>query len=345
MMANELAVAEATIELDLPRVDQAAILLMSLGEAEAAEILKHLGAKEVQRLGSAMARLENVSREQASFVMTNFVGTLEEQTALGVGADDYVRRVLIGALGEERAGGVIDRILVGQSSKGLEALKWMDTKAVAEIVRNEHPQIIAIVLSYLDADQAAELLALLPERTRPDVLMRIATLDGIQPSALRELDEIMEKQFSNNNSSRSSSIGGRKSAANILNLMDSSAEQALMEKVTEFDAQLSEEIAELMFTFDNLLEIDDMGIQRLLRDVNSETLVLALKGADSGLKDKILNNMSSRAAEMLRDDMENRGPARVSDVEAAQKEILEVTRRLADEGEIMLGGGGGDDFI
>lgn len=344
-MANELAVAEATVELDLPRVDQAAILLMSLGESEAAEILKHLGAKEVQRLGAAMARLENVSREQASFVMTNFVGALEEQTALGVGADDYVRRVLIGALGEERAGGVIDRILVGQSSKGLEALKWMDTKAVAEIVRNEHPQIIAIVLSYLDADQAAELLGLLPERTRPDVLMRIATLDGIQPSALRELDEIMEKQFSNNNSSRSSSIGGRKSAANILNLMDSSVEQALMEKVTEFDAQLSEEIAELMFTFDNLLEIDDMGIQRLLRDVNSETLVLALKGADSELKDKVLNNMSSRAAEMLRDDMENRGPARVSDVEAAQKEILEVTRRLADEGEIMLGGGGGDDFI
>ncbi|MEN8819871.1 MAG: flagellar motor switch protein FliG [Abyssibacter sp.] len=337
--------AEATVELDLPRVDQAAILLMSLGESEAAEILKHLGAKEVQRLGAAMARLENVSREQASFVMTNFVGALEEQTALGVGADDYVRRVLIGALGEERAGGVIDRILVGQSSKGLEALKWMDTKAVAEIVRNEHPQIIAIVLSYLDADQAAELLGLLPERTRPDVLMRIATLDGIQPSALRELDEIMEKQFSNNNSSRSSSIGGRKSAANILNLMDSSVEQALMEKVTEFDAQLSEEIAELMFTFDNLLEIDDMGIQRLLRDVNSETLVLALKGADSELKDKVLNNMSSRAAEMLRDDMENRGPARVSDVEAAQKEILEVTRRLADEGEIMLGGGGGDDFI
>ncbi|MCK5858508.1 MAG: flagellar motor switch protein FliG [Abyssibacter sp.] len=331
--------------MDLPRVDQAAILLMSLGEAEAAEILKHLGAKEVQRLGAAMAKLENVSREQASTVVMNFVGALEEQTSLGVGSDDYVRRVLIGALGEERAGGVIDRILVGQSSKGLEALKWMDTKAVAEIVRNEHPQIIAIVLSYLDADQAAELLALLPERVRPDVLMRIATLDGIQPSALRELDEIMEKQFANNNSSRSSSLGGRKSAASILNLMDSSSEQALLEKIGEFDQGLSDEIAELMFTFDNLLDVDDMGIQRLLRDVNSETLVLALKGADSGLRDKVLNNMSSRAAEMLRDDMENRGPARVSDVEAAQKEILEVTRRLADEGEIMLGGGGGDEFI
>lgn len=191
-MGNELAIVPQAAAMDLPRVDQAAILLMSLGEAEAAEILKHLGAKEVQRLGAAMAKLENVSREQASTVVMNFVGALEEQTSLGVGSDDYVRRVLIGALGEERAGGVIDRILVGQSSKGLEALKWMDTKAVAEIVRNEHPQIIAIVLSYLDADQAAELLALLPERVRPDVLMRIATLDGIQPSALRELDEIME---------------------------------------------------------------------------------------------------------------------------------------------------------
>ena len=344
-MGNERAIVPQAAAMDLPRVDQAAILLMSLGEAEAAEILKHLGAKEVQRLGAAMAKLENVSREQASTVVMNFVGALEEQTSLGVGSDDYVRRVLIGALGEERAGGVIDRILVGQSSKGLEALKWMDTKAVAEIVRNEHPQIIAIVLSYLDADQAAELLALLPERVRPDVLMRIATLDGIQPSALRELDEIMEKQFANNNSSRSSSLGGRKSAATILNLMDSSSEQALLEKIGEFDQGLSDEIAELMFTFDNLLDVDDMGIQRLLRDVNSETLVLALKGADSGLRDKVLNNMSSRAAEMLRDDMENRGPARVSDVEAAQKEILEVTRRLADEGEIMLGGGGGDEFI
>jgi len=344
-MATELAIPQAPAVSDMSRVDQAAILLMSLGEAEAAEILKHLGAKEVQRLGAAMAKLENVSREQASSVVTNFVNALEEQTSLGVGADDYVRRVLIGALGEERAGGVIDRILVGQSSKGLEALKWMDTKAVAEIVRNEHPQIIAIVLSYLDSDQAAELLALLPERVRPDVLMRIATLDGIQPNALRELDEIMEKQFANNNSSRSSSLGGRKSAANILNLMDSSSEQILLDKIGEFDQHLSQEIAELMFTFDNLLDIDDMGIQRLLRDVNSETLVLALKGADNSLRDKVLTNMSSRAAEMLRDDMENRGPARVSDVEAAQKEILEVTRRLADEGEIMLGGGGGDEFI
>ena len=305
-MGNELAIVPQAAAMDLPRVDQAAILLMSLGEAEAAEILKHLGAKEVQRLGAAMAKLENVSREQASTVVMNFVGALEEQTSLGVGSDDYVRRVLIGALGEERAGGVIDRILVGQSSKGLEALKWMDTKAVAEIVRNEHPQIIAIVLSYLDADQAAELLALLPERVRPDVLMRIATLDGIQPSALRELDEIMEKQFANNNSSRSSSLGGRKSAASILNLMDSSSEQALLEKIGEFDQGLSDEIAELMFTFDNLLDVDDMGIQRLLRDVNSETLVLALKGADSGLRDKVLNNMSSRAAEMLRDDMPRR---------------------------------------
>lgn len=329
----------------MPGVEQAAIFLMSLGESEAAEVLRHMGAKEVQRVGAAMASLKAVSRDQASGVIDRFVTSLQEQTALGVGADDYLRKVLVGALGEDRAGSVIDRILVGHSSKGLEALKWMDTKAVAEIVRNEHPQIIAIVLSYLDADQAAELLALLPERVRPDVLMRIATLDGIQPSALRELDEIMEKQFSSNSTSSSSSLGGCKTAANILNLMDSASEQALMDQVRKVDDTLGQSIADLMFVFDNLIEIDDMGIQRLLRDVNSESLILALKGADSGLKDKILRNMSSRAAEMLRDDMESSGPARVSDVEAAQKSILEIARRLSDEGEIMLGGGGADEFI
>lgn len=329
----------------MPGVQQAAILLMSLGETEAAEVLRHMGAKEVQRVGAAMANLNSVSREQASSVVDRFVTSLQEQTALGVGADDYLRKVLVGALGEDRAGSVIDRILVGQSSKGLEALKWMDTKAVAEIVRNEHPQIIAIVLSYLDADQAAELLELLPERIRPDVLMRIATLDGIQPNALRELDEIMEKQFASNSSSSSSALGGCKAAANILNLLDSSAEQSLMEQVRSVDDTLGQSIADLMFVFDNLLDVDDMGIQRLLRDINSDSLILALKGADSSLKEKILRNMSSRAAEMLRDDMEASGPARVSDVEAAQKEILEIARRLSDEGEIMLGGAGADEFI
>jgi len=323
---------------------RAAILLMSLGEAEAAEVLKHMGAKDVQKVGQAMASLSNVSREHATQIMENFVTEMESQTSLGVGADDYVRRVLTGALGEDKASGLIDRILLGRNSKGLEALKWMETRAVADLVRNEHPQIVSIVLAYLDPEQAAEVIALLPERMRSDVLVRIARLDGIQPSALRELDEIMEKQFSGGGNLKSSSVGGIKVAANILNLMDSSIGQAIATKISELDADLNTRIQELMFVFDDLGDVDDRGIQTLLRDVPSEILGVALKGAEPRVKDKITSNMSKRAAEMLLEDMEAKGPARVSDVEAAQKEILVIARRLADAGTIMLGGKG-DEFV
>jgi len=323
--------------------ERAAILLMSLGEAEAAEVLKHMGAKDVQKVGQAMAAMSNVTRERALQVIDRFVNELENQTALGVGADDYVRRVLVGALGEDKAGGLIDRILLGRNSKGLEALKWMETRAVADLVRNEHPQIVAIVLAYLDPDQAAEVLQLLPERMRGDVLTRIARLDGIQPAALRELDEIMEKQFSGGNNLKASSVGGVKVAASILNLMESSQEQAIIGKIGEIDSELSQRIQDLMFVFDDLAEVDDRGIQTLLRELSTEVLGMALKGADARVKDKITRNMSKRAAEMLIEDMEAKGPARVSDVEAAQKEILAAARRLADAGTIALGGG--DDFV
>lgn len=319
---------------------RAAILLMSLGEAEAAEVLKHMGAKDVQKVGQAMATLNNVSRESATQVMQSFISEMDSQTSLGVGADDYVRRVMVSALGEDKANGLIDRILLGRNSKGLEALKWMETRAVADLVRNEHPQIVAIVLAYLDPDQASEILALLPDRMRSDVLVRIARLDGIQPSALKELDEIMEKQFSGSGNIKSSSVGGVKVAANILNLMDSTVEQAIVEKINEMDADLSTRIQELMFVFDDLGTVDDRGIQALLREVPPEVLGMALKGAEPRVKEKITANMSKRAAEMLLEDMEAKGPARVSDVEAAQKEILAVARRLADAGTIVLGGKG-----
>lgn len=323
---------------------RAAILLMSLGEAEAAEVLKHMGAKDVQKVGQAMASLSNVSREHATQIMDNFVTEMESQTSLGVGADDYVRRVLTGALGEDKASGLIDRILLGRNSKGLEALKWMETRAVADLVRNEHPQIVSIVLAYLDPEQAAEVIALLPERMRSDVLVRIARLDGIQPSALRELDEIMEKQFSGGGNLKSSSVGGVKVAANILNLMDSSVGQAIAGKINELDSELNTRIQELMFVFDDLGDVDDRGIQALLRDVPSEILGVALKGAEPRVKEKITSNMSKRAAEMLLEDMEAKGPARLSDVEAAQKEILAIARRLADAGTIVLGGKG-EEFV
>lgn len=324
----------------IPGPERAAILLLSLGEGEAAEVLKHMAPKDVQKVGQAMASMSNVSRDRAIHVMDAFVQTLNSQTSLGVGADDYVRRVMVGALGEDKAAGLIDRILLGRNSKGLEALKWMETRAVADLVRNEHPQIVAIVLAYLDSDQAAEVLVLLPDRMRADVLMRIARLDGIQPAALRELDEIMEKQFSGGNNLKSSSVGGVKKAANILNLMDSSTEQAISTRIGETDSDLGNRIQELMFVFDDLASVDDRGIQTLLREISTETLGLALKGADAKIKEKITKNMSARAAEMLLEDMEAKGPARVADVEGAQKEILGAARRLAEAGTIVLGGKG-----
>ncbi|OBS09824.1 flagellar motor switch protein FliG [Acidihalobacter prosperus] len=324
---------------------RAAILLMTLGEQEAAEVLKHMGPREVQKIGAAMAELSGISRSVVSDVLGRFIDIVGDQTALGIGNDDYIRNVLVQALGEDKAGGIMDRILTGHNSRGLDQLKWMDARAIAEVVRLEHPQIIAIVLSHLDPDQAAEVLVHLQDRVRADVIMRIATLDVVQPSAIKELDEVLERQFSGNSNVKSSAVGGLKSAANILNFMDSSVESAIIEIVAENDADIAQRIEELMFVFDNLAELDDRSIQSLLREVASETLVVALKGADEPLREKIFKNISKRAAEMLRDDLEAKGPVRLSEVEAAQKEILAVARRMADSGEIALGGKGGDEYV
>lgn len=324
---------------ELKGTERAAVLLMSLGEEQASEVLKHMGARDVQRIGTSMATLESVSRDQALDVLDAFIATVEDKTSLGVGSDDYVRRVLEQALGD-KASGLIDRILLGRKSKGLEALKWMDPRSVAEMIRQEHPQIIAIVLAYLEADHAAEVLDTLPERVRPDVIMRIATLDGIPPSAFNELDEVMEKQFSGNENLKSSSVGGVRAAAEILNLVDGSIEESVLAGVNEVDESLGQNIQEQMFVFDNLVDIDDRGIQTLLRDVQSDTLVLALKGAEATVREKIFKNMSKRAGEMLEEDLEAKGPVRLSDVETAQKEILGTARRLADQGQLDLGGKG-----
>ena len=324
---------------------RAAVLLLTLGEESAAEVLKHMGPKEVQKVGSAMATMTNVGREQVSEVLSNFSETVEEQTALGVGAEDYIRTVMVEALGEDKAKGLMDRILLGSSTKGLEALKWMDARAVAELIRLEHPQIQAIVLSYLDNDHAAEVIKFFPERTRHDVLLRIATLDGIQPSALQELDEILERQFQGNQNVQSSSVGGIKAAADILNFVDSSLEGEIMDSIKDADAELGQQIQDLMFVFDNLIDVDDRGIQSLLREVSSDTLILALKGADEGMKEKVFDNMSKRAAEMMRDDLENKGPVRLSEVEGAQKEILAIARRMSESGELVLGGKGAEQFV
>ncbi len=325
--------------------ERAAIFLLSLGEQEATEVMRHMGAKDVQRIGAAMTQLQNISRNDVSAVLNDFSLSVEGHTSLGVGVDEYLRKVLIGALGEDKARGVIDRILFGRSSKGLEALKWMDARAVAELIRQEHPQIIAIILAYLDADQAAEIIGHFPEPLRADVVLRIATLDGIQPSALHELDEVIEKQFAGRVSgAKSSVLGGVKSAANILNFMDSSAEANVVELISKADEALGSKIQDLMFVFDDISEIDDRGMQEVLRAVPSDKLLLAIKGADEPLKAKIFKNMSQRAAEMLKDDLEAKGPVRLSEVEAAQKEILAIVRKMSEAGTIQLGGKG-EEFV
>jgi flagellar motor switch protein FliG len=322
-------------------VERAAILLLTLGESEAAEILKHMGAKDVQRLGRSMAELSNVSREEVRAVLGDFTAAVEQQTSLGVGSDEFVRRVLVSALGEEKAASLMDRISLGGQRKGLDALKWMDAKQVAEIIRSEHPQIIAIVLSYLDSEQAAEVLENLPDQLRSDLIMRVATLDGVQPSALAELDDMMEKQFlASGAGGKSSALGGLRVAAEMLNLLDSSVGTSIMGDIGKTDEGLSQKIQDLMFVFDDLLEVDDRGMQELLRQVPADKLLIALKGADETFKAKVFKNMSQRAAEMLKGDLEAKGPVRLADVEAAQKEILLAARKLSDAGTISLGGKG-----
>ena len=329
----------------IPGPERAAIFMMTLGEESAANVLKHMDPKEVQLVGTAMASLSNVPNSTVEAVLQDFAQTIEEQSGVGVGSDEYIRNMLINALGEDKASSVIDRILLGRNSKGLDSLKWMDPRAVADVVKNEHPQIIAIVLSYLEPDHAAEVLSHLQERTQADVLMRIATLDGVPPSALQELNDVLEQQFSGSGSAQTSGVGGVKTAANILNFMGGQAEQAITEAITEQDAELAQSIQEQMFVFENLLDIDDRGMQAILREVQSDVLIVALKGADEAMKEKIFKNMSSRAAEMMRDDLEAKGPVKLKEVEEAQKEILTVARRLADAGEISLGGGSDEEYV
>jgi len=318
--------------------DRAAILLMSLGEKEAASVLRHLAPKEVQAVGSAMSSLSRVGTKDMELVLGEFLDECGAQTGLALGAESYIRNMLVEALGEDKASGVLDRILDG-GNRGIDSLKWMDPRSVADVIRHEHPQIQAVVLSYLDSDQSASILANFPEKARLDIIMRVAALESVQPDALKELNAILEKQFSGKGSNPATSIGGTKAAAEIMNNLDGEIETELMESIKEYDEDLGTKIQDLMFVFDNLKELEDRNIQVLLREISTDILIVALKGADEILQEKIFGNMSKRAAEMLRDDLEAKGPVRLSDVETAQKEILGTARKLADSGEIQLGNG------
>ncbi|MEM7542489.1 MAG: flagellar motor switch protein FliG [Pseudomonadota bacterium] len=326
--------------------DKAAVLLLSLGESTAAKVMEHLGPRDVEKIGMAMSGLSGVNKDAVDTTVSDFVAEVREQTGIGMGNDEYIRTMLTEALGEDKAGGIIDRILASGSANGLNALQWMDARGIADLVRDEHPQIAAIILALLEPDQAADALALLPQTAHPDLLMRIATLDGVHPTAMQELNELVELAMRDGVGASQATMGGVKAAADILNRVDGTLSAAITEGITEADADLSEQIQELTLTFEDLTDADDRSIQTLLRDISTDTLVLALKGCDDAQKEKIFKNMSQRAADMLRDDLEAKGPVKLSEVEGAQKEILTVARRLAEEGQISLGAtGGGEEML
>jgi flagellar motor switch protein FliG len=330
---------------DLAGTQRAAILLMSLGEQDAANVLKQLDAREVQKLGIAMAELKEVSREQMSSVLNNFIGVADAKANIAGGSQDYVRRVLTQAVGKHKTDMLMDRVSSGQTGQGIEALKWMESKAVAQIISGEHPQIAAIVLAHLEPEQSAAILPLLTDEFRTEVLMRIASLNEVPQTALTELDQLVERQANVAPPAPLRRVGGARTVANILNAMERDKSGAELGKIEKADGEMHQKIKELLFVFDNLMDVDDRGIQALLREVGSDTLAVALRGAEPEVQEKILKNMSKRAAEILKDDMEARGPVKLTDVEAAQKEIIVITQRMAEEGTISLGGKGGGEFV
>ena len=323
-------------------LEKGALLLLTLGADEAAEVLKQLGPREVQKLGASMASMQAQPRERVEGILDELIAYADKGSPIE--ADhEHIKAMLTKALGDERATHLISRVLQGSDTAGIESLKWMDAATAADMIKNEHPQIIATILVHLEFDQAGDILKHFSDRLRNDVLLRIATLDGVQPVALKELNEALTRMLSGASAVKKTAMGGVRHAAEILNFVGSAAETAILDNVREYDPDLAQKILDEMFVFENLLDLDDRGIQTLLREVQSDSLVVALKGAPPELREKIFKNMSQRAAEMLREDLESRGPVRLSEVEAEQKEILKTARRLAEEGQIALSSGGGDD--
>jgi flagellar motor switch protein FliG len=327
-------------------VTKGAILMLALGEHGASEVMKHLGPREVQKLGEAMSSMKTIPQEEVENVLESFNTVVSLNSSLGADSNEYIRSVLTKALGDDKASSLLNRILGGGGdASGIESLKWMDSESVADLVHNEHPQTIATILVHLERDQACEVLNCFTERLRNDVLLRIATLSGVQPTALRELNDVLTKLLSGNDVMKKQPMGGTRAAADILNFMSGDNESAAMDYLKSYDPEMAQKIMDEMFVFENILDIEDRGIQLLLREVQSDSLILALKGASEEMREKIFKNMSQRAGEMMREDLESKGPVRLSEVEAQQKEILMVVRRLADEGQISLGGGGEEKYV
>ncbi len=329
----------------LTSTQKCAILMMLLGEEEAAEILKNLGPKEVQQLGKEMYNVQGLDQDTVNRVLDEFLAIIKTQTDLGMGSSNYIRNVMTKALGENKAQSVLGRITPTESDKPIEILDWMDARSVAELISDEHPQIMSLIISYLEPGVAADVLVLLPEERQSDIIHRIATLETVQPDALQELEKVMQLKFKTNTSLRASSVGGVKAAASIMNFTKQNMEQRVIKSLGEKDRHLAKEIQESMFTFETLILMDDRSMQTLLRNVDQEILIIALKGTDDELRDKIFNCMSQRAAANIKDEMEVLGPIRLTEVQEAQKAVINVARTMSDEGTIVLAGRGGDDFV
>ncbi|MAI84256.1 MAG: flagellar motor switch protein FliG [Rickettsiales bacterium] len=336
---------ELTAYEKLTNTQKCAILMMLLGEDEAAEILKNLGPKEVQQLGKEMYTVQGLDQDTVNQVLDEFLAIIKTQTDLGMGSSNYIRNVMTKALGENKAQSVLGRITPTESDKPIEILDWMDARSVAELISDEHPQIMSLIISYLDAGVAADVLVMLPEELQSDIIHRIATLETVQPDALNELERVMQLKFKTNTSLRASSVGGVKAAAQIMNFTKQNMEQRIVKNLAERDRLLAKEIQESMFTFDTLILMDDRSMQTLIRNIDQEVLIIALKGTEDELKKKIFSSMSQRAAANIQDEMEVLGPLRLTEVQEAQKAIINTARTMSDEGSIVLAGRGGDDFV
>lgn len=323
---------------ELSGLDSAAVFLLALGKENAAQVLKHLNPREVQQIGTAMTSIENIGRQEIHHVMQAFIDELGEDV-LGVDPNEYAQSLMADALGEG-GGHLMDAALLGDQVKGLEALKWMHPSTISNMLRNEHPQVVAIVLSYFDSDQAAEVLRGIPERFQAEVIYRIATLTTIQPRALFDLNDVLENASSDGEGGKLATIGGEKRAAEILNMVGSGVDSRILDDIAVEHEDVSKAIQDKMFVFDDIEGIDDRGIQTLVGEVPNEVLIMALKGAEPALKEKFLSNVSKRQADIMRDDLETGGPVKLSAVEEAQRTIIQTVRRLADEEKLMMPGSG-----
>jgi len=325
--------------------DRAALLLLSIGEESAVKVLKQMQPKQVQKIGQSMAKLSMVGKQEVNHVIEDFFTQIEKQTNVDINVQEFAKNVFHQALGKDYAASYIDRLMSTESENGLDRLRWLDAKSVNNLIRNEHPQVVATVLINLDCEQAAEILSLIPEDKRTGIVLRMSALKSVKPEVLEELGNVINSLLSNQKRSAESKIVGIKQVADILNNVDSSVETKLLESLKSVDESLCEIIKENMFVFDNLAGVTETNMQKLIQKLSSDDMILALKGSDEIIKEKFFNNMSKRAAEIMRDDLDAKGPVKVSDVEKAQKKILVTARKLAEDGEITLRSKGSDEMI